>query len=142
MPPSAEGRFWLEGDGITAIVATEATPPGFKHTPVKYQPANQEYADHVRGNTEMEELTFKHARAVGPAGRELVRWLVDYAAGIRVEKKNFRFITLDESGIRPVEIWELQDCVPTMYKPESGSGAGTNVATFSFNLQPTYARLV
>lgn len=139
---SAEGRFLLEIDGITAIIATEATPPGFKHTSVKYQPGNQDHPEHVRGNTEIEELTFKHARAVGPSGRELVQWLVNYANGLAVVKKNCRFITMDEAGLTPVEVWEMTDCVPTMYKPDSGSGAGTNIATFSFNLQPTYARLL
>jgi phage tail-like protein len=139
---SAEGRFLLEVDGITAIAATEATPPGMKHTPVKYQPANQEQPEHVRGNVEIEECSFKHARGIGQAGRELMQWLSDYASGLAVVKKNARFITLDEAGVSPVETWEMIDCVPTMYKPESGSGAGTNVATFSFNLQPTRARLL
>jgi hypothetical protein len=138
--PSAEGRYILEIDGIPAIAATEATPPGKKHTAVKYQPGNQPNPIHIRGNYEIEECSFKHARVIGQVGNALVAWLDAFASGDFVELKNARFITLDESGRTPMETWELIDCVPTMYKPDNVSGAGTNVATFSFSLQPTEAR--
>jgi len=134
--PSSEARFLVEIDGVTGIVATETTPPGFKHTPVKYQPGNQHKPIHLRGNSEVEEMTFKHARAVNGVGLQLVQWLQDFASGDAVEPRTVRFITMDEAGRNPVETWQLRDCVPTMFKPDSGSGTGTNVATFSFSLQP------
>lgn len=134
--PSAEGRFILEIDGVSAIVATEVTAPGYKHTPVKHQPGNRVRPQHVRGNVEIEELTFKHARAINDAGLALLDWLVAFGEGDAVELKNVRFITKDESGRTTIETMEMTDCLPTMYKPESGSGSGTNVALFSFSLQP------
>jgi phage tail-like protein len=140
--PPAEGRFIVEINGIRAIVATEATPPGFKHTPVKYQPGNQHMPTYVRGNSEIEEFTFKHARAVGQVGQQLVGWLRAWASGTAVERLTARFITMDETGRTPVETWELVDCLPTQYKPETSSGTGTNVAAFTFGLQPSDARLI
>lgn len=138
--PAAEGRYILEIDGMPAIVATEVTPPGKKHTPVKYQPGNEAKPLHIRGNYEVEEMTFKHARFVGQVGADLERWLDDWATGNFIVPLNARFVTLDEAGRTPMETWELLDCVPTMYKPDQSSGAGTNVATFSFSLQPNDAR--
>jgi phage tail-like protein len=140
--PSTENRFLLEVDGVTAIVAMEATPPGRKHTPVKYQPGNQSRPIHLRGNTEIEEFTFKHARAIGQVGQQLLTWLIAFDEGDLVETRNVRFITMDETGRTPVETWEMTDCVPTMYKPDSSSGTGNNVASFSFSLQPNNARLI
>lgn len=140
--PPAEGRFILEIDGIRAVVATEATPPGYKHTAVKYQPGNQSMPIHVRGNSEIEECSFKHARGIGQVGQQLVAWLRAFASGAVVERRNARFITMDETGRTPIETWELIGCVPTMYKPETSSGTGTNVASFTFSLQPSDARLI
>jgi hypothetical protein len=142
MPPTSVNRYILEIDGVPAVAATEATPPGFKQTPGKYQPGNQPNPTHFRGNFEIEEMTFKHARGIGQAGRELVRWLIDYSRGLAVQKRSLRFITMDETGRSPLETWECLDCVPTMYKPEQGTGTGTDVATFTFSLQPDDARLI
>ncbi len=137
-----KNRFMLEIDGVATLVATDATPPGFKHTPGKYQPGNQPNPIHVRGNYEIEEFTFKHARAVGVQGRELVRWLMDFARGIIVVKRTMRFITLDETGRRPVEVWECRDCTPTMYKPDEASGPSNDIGVFSFSAQPDDAELL
>lgn len=139
---TSKGRFLLEIDGITALVATDATPPGFKHTPGKYQPGNQSHPTHFRGNYEIEEFTFKHARAVGTQGRELVRWLIDFAEGLNVVKRTVRFITMDETGRTPVETWECRDCVPTMYKPDEGTGSSVDTALFSFSVQADHAKLL
>lgn len=139
---TSKNRFLLEIDGITAVVATEATPPGFKHTAVKYQPGNQANPTHFRGNYEIEEFTFKHARAVGAQGRELVRWLMDFARGLVVVKRTVRFITMNEAGRTPVEVWECRDCVPMMYKPDEGNGTSNDVATFSFSVQADDAELL
>ena len=136
---SSEGRFLLEADGVTAIMATDVTPGGFKHTPHKHQSGNQPNPDIGRGNYEIEEFTFKHATANGAAGEQLRDWLMTYARGGGgvAQKRNFCFIVMDESGSLPVETTELYDCVPTMYKAETHTGSGTNVSQFSFSIQPT-----
>jgi hypothetical protein len=139
---SSEGRFLVEADGVTAITATEATVGGLKHTPHKHQPGNQPNPTLGRGNFEVEEMSFKHATAVGAAGAQLRQWLMDYARGLTVQKRNFRFIVMDEAGRVPVETTELLDCVPTLYKPEPHTGSGTNVSQFSFSLLPTDMRVV
>ena len=138
--PSSENRFVVEVDGVTAITATQATPGGIKQTPFKHQPGNQPNPTHGRGNYEIEEFTFKHATAHGNAGAQLRQWLVDYIKGRSVTKRSVRFIVMDEAGRRPVETYELIDCVPTMYKPEQHTGSGTNVSEFSFSLQPDDVR--
>lgn len=135
--PSHENRFLLEIDGISVISATEVTMPGMKQTPFKHQPGNQPFPELGRGNYEIEELTFKHAHGVGQAGEEFARRMSLYIQGVVVEKFNARFIVLDEAGRSPVATYELQDCVPTMFKPESHNGSGTNVSQFSCSIQPT-----
>lgn len=140
--PSSENRFLLEADGFTGLMATEVTAPGLKHTPVKYQPGNQLMPILVRGQGEVEEMTFKHARAVGSQGKQLVKWLTDHLRNRAVTTRNFRFLTMSEDGSTVAEEWELLDCMPTMYKPDQSSGTGTNVATFSFSIQPSHARLI
>lgn len=139
---SAETRVILEIDGVPAITAMEVTPPKKAHTPVEYQPLNQPMPELIRGSAKIEELTFKHARAVSQVGRDLVQWLDDFVEGIAVVRRNFRLITLDEAGRNPVETWELQDCVPTSYGPDSASNTGTGVASFTFGLRPTNSRLI
>lgn len=138
--PVAEGRFILEIDGVPAVVAMEATPPGKKHTATKYQPGNQRNPTILPGNYEIEECTFKHARGIGQVGLTLVDWLDGVSSGEFIEYKTARFITMDETGRTPIETWEMTDCLPTMYKPDNVSGTGTGVASFSFSLQPTDAR--
>ncbi|OLE54590.1 MAG: hypothetical protein AUG51_07340 [Acidobacteria bacterium 13_1_20CM_3_53_8] len=134
--PSAETRFLIEIDGVTGIVATDATPGGVKHTPVKYKPGNARKSIHLPGDHEFEEFSFKHAEIINDVGRQLLQWLLDYSRGVNVTPRTLRRLRMDESGITPVETLELRDCIPTMYKPESSSGTGTGVASFSFSVQP------
>jgi phage tail-like protein len=140
--PVAEGRYILEIDGVQVFAAMEATPPGKKHTPVNYQPGNQRNPQPLPGNFVIEECTFKHAMVINEVGLVLVDWLNGVASGDFVEYKNARFLTLDESGRTPIQTWEMLECLPTMFKPDNVSGTGTNVASFSFSLQPTDAFLV
>ena len=140
--PVSQGHFLIEIDGVTAIVATKATPPGVKNNLGKYQPGNQPMPTHYPATSEIEEMTFTHARGVNQAGRVLVGWLLDVSTGFSSEKKNLRFITMnpDRKGVR--ETWELRGCLPTMYKPSGGDGSSTDPATFDFSLQADEARLV
>ncbi|MGH9944615.1 MAG: hypothetical protein ACRD9R_19895 [Pyrinomonadaceae bacterium] len=135
--PSSENRYLLEIDGVTAITATDVTMPGKKHTPFKHQPGNLPRPELGRGNYEIEEMTFMHAHGVGSAGEEIVAWMDAYLSGLLVEKRSARFIVLDEAGRIPVAVYEMIDCVPTMFKAEKHTGSGTNISQFSFSLQPT-----
>jgi hypothetical protein len=96
---------------------------------------------HVRGNFKIDACTFKHAIGVGQQGRELVRWLEGWDSGLTVERKNARFITLDEAGRTPIETIEMIDCVPLSYSPNQRTSAGTGVASFDFSLQPSDIKL-
>lgn len=138
---ASANRFALEIDGIGRIYATEATPPAKKQTPHKHQPGNQKSPEYGPGNYEIEEMSFKHATAKGTAEDDLAHWLDDYLEGDD-GPRNGRFIRFDAAGRIPVKTWELINCHPVMYKPETHSGTSTEVSEFSFSIQPEEARLI
>jgi phage tail-like protein len=133
---TAEGRFLIEIDGITAIRASEFSGLGFKHTPVKIHEGNRPNPNIVRGNYEVNEASFKHASAVNQTGREYLDWMEGFARGQNTERRGCRVIVLDEAGQSPVDIYDLQDCAPTEFMVESHSASGTNGSFFTFKLMP------
>lgn len=139
---TSQGRFIFEIDGMPAVVATEVTLGAKKQTPFKHQPGNQPNPDLGRGNFEVEEMTAKHAHGVGVAGEAFARYMDLYLAGLVTEKLNCRLLIMDEGGLFPIQTWDLIDCVPTSFKPETHQGSGTEVSQFSFGLTPTDQRMV
>jgi len=140
MEGTHEGRYLLEIDGVTAVRASEVTMPGKDHTPVELYVGNQPNPILVRGNHKVDALTFKHATALNQTGEELFRWADHYMDGVDVGKRGARFIVLSEDGVSPVEEYELQECVPTSFKPETHSASGSNASMFTFGLRPTQMR--
>lgn len=133
--PTSENRFLLEIDGIGTIRATEVTMPDKEHTPFELYVGNKPNPILGRGNFKVNEMTFKHATALGQVTRELSQWVDDYTSGIDVAKRGARFIVLDEAGISPVDTYELRDCVPTRFKAETHGAANTNASMFTFGLR-------
>lgn len=140
MQGTHEGRYLLEIDGVTSVRASEVTMPGKDHTPFELYVGNQPNPILGRGNFKIDALTFKHATALNQSGEELFRWADDFMDGIDLSRRGARFIVLDEAGVTPIEEYELEDCVPTSFKPETHSASGTNASMFTFGLRPTNMR--
>ncbi|HKO43332.1 MAG TPA: phage tail protein [Pyrinomonadaceae bacterium] len=140
MEGTAEGRYLLEIDGVSSIRASEVTMPGKEHTPVELYVGNQRNPILVSGNFKVDALTFKHAHALNQSGEELFRWIDGYLDGVDQTKRGARFIIMDEGGSSPLEEYELQECVPTSFKPETHSASGTNASMFTFGLRPSNMR--
>jgi hypothetical protein len=140
--PTREGNFILELDGFGPISATEVGMPAKTHTPWEYQPGNQAEPNLGRGNTKTDELTMKHAHGVGGIAEQLARYFDDYVDGFTTDKLNGRLVIMDESGLIPLQTYDIQDAVPTQFKVEQHTGTGTGVSMFTFGLRPTRFRLV
>jgi len=144
MPPQGthEGRYLLELDGVAAVSASEVTMPGKEHSPVEIYVGNQRNPILVGGNFKISDLTFKHASALNEAGRELFAWLNDFLSGIDMSRRGARFIVMDEAGETPLDEYDLIECVPVSFKPETHSAAGTGASMFTFALRPTDMQLL
>lgn len=130
-----ENRYLVEIDGVIAVTASEVTMPGIEHTPVELYVGNQPSPILVRGNFKVEEMTFKHASALNTTGDELFAWIRDFVDGVVLDRRTVRFVVLDEDGATPVDEYELQNCVPTKFKPETHSASGTGASMFTFGLR-------
>jgi phage tail-like protein len=135
-----ENRYLIEVDGVAAVAASEMTPPSKDHTPVELYVGNQPNPVLSRGNFKIGDFSFKHAHALNQAGADLFQWMDNYTDGIDLTKRTARLVVLDEDGATPVAEYELQECVPTSFKPETHSASGTNASMFSFTLRPTNMR--
>jgi hypothetical protein len=82
-------------------------------------------------------MTFKHASALNEAGNQLFQWLDDFIDGVDLSRRTVRFIVLDEDGVSPVDEYELRDCVPRKFKPETHSASGTGPSMFTFAVRPS-----
>lgn len=130
-----ENRFLLEIDGVTAIKASEVSMPDVEHTEVELYIGNQANPLLHRGNFKVGELTFKHATAVNETGRELMNWFQDFIRGDDTTRRTARFIVLDEDGLTPIDEYELQNCIPKRFKPETHNAGGTGSSMFTFGLR-------
>src|SRR5436853_3597657 len=119
MMTGSEGRYLIEIDGITSIEATEATPPSKDHSKVELHVGNRANPILLRGNFKCSDFSMKHAHSLNAAGDEFFKWLDDFVSGRNVERRSARFIVMDESGQFPAQIYEMQECVPSSFKPES-----------------------
>jgi phage tail-like protein len=128
-------RYILEIDGVTSLIASEVTMPDMEHTVTELHVGNEANPRLLRGNFKIGELTFKHATAVNESGRELMAWIQDFVQGTDVTRRTVRFIVMDESGLTPVDEYELQDCVPTRFKPETHNASSNEASMFTFGLR-------
>ena len=139
---TSETRYLVELDGITALAVSEISGFGKKHTPFKLNVGNRPNPILGRGQFEVEELNLKNAHALNQTGREYMQWLDDFTEGIDNSRRSARVIVLEEDGVSPAAIYELQDCVPTMFKVETHSAGGNNPSYFSCGLMPENMRLL
>jgi hypothetical protein len=135
--PTHENRYQLEMDGVTVLQASECKIGAKEHTPFELYLGNQPNPELGRGNSKVNETTFKHATGLGEAANELSRWYDDYVDGVDVTKRGARLIVFDETGTTPIDTYEMQDCVPTKFELENHSASGTNASMFTFGLRPT-----
>lgn len=136
MRGTSNARWLLELDGITVMQAAEVNGLSFEHTPFELEESNRPMPRLGRGNYKVNEVTIKHGTFLNGTGSEFWTWLSDFARGINIERRTFRFIRLDETGDTPVENWECYDCVPTKFQPENGKALDNAAAYFSLSLRP------
>src|SRR6266700_278102 len=103
-----ENRYLLEIDGITAVSASEVTMPGLEHTPVELYVGNRPAPFLVRGQFKVSDLTFKHASALNLIGDELFTWIRAFIDGLDMNRRTARFVVMDEDGVTPLDVYELQ----------------------------------
>lgn len=130
------GRFLLELDGVVSIRATECTPPEKTHTVTKLWESNKPNPNLVRGNWEINDVTFKHAYGINNAAGAVFDWLNEFCNGDSVERRNCRLILLDEAGLTPIKTYEMERCVPVNFKPEGLNASGADATMFTFSLRP------
>ena len=137
-----ENRYLLEFDGVAAIAASEVTMPSKEHTPAELYVGNQPNPILVRGNFKVDDMSFKHAHALNETGNEVFRWLDDFVDGVDLSRRGARLVVLDEDGVTPVDVYELEECVPRSFKPEAHSASGTGVSMFTVTIRPTNMRKI
>lgn len=136
--PASAGFYLLEVDGVSGSVeASEISELKLKHEAVQLHVGTREKPIQVRGKSTVEVVTVKHARAFNSVIGEIFQWFNDYTRGVTVEKRNVRVVTMDESGLVPVETVDLIDCVPGELTFESHKGEAKELAMFSFSVQPS-----
>ncbi len=131
-----ENRYLIEIDGIGQIQASEVTMPAKDHTPAELYVGNQPNPILLRGNFKVEDLTIKHASALGQTRQQFSDWLDAFAIGADLQRRTARMIVLDEDGVTPVDEYELQNCVPRSFKLETHSASGTGASMFTIGLRP------
>lgn len=137
MPGTSAGRFLLEMDGVSSARASEVSGIGIKHEPFKIPVGDQANMILGRSNYECEEVTVKHAYALNSTGQQMFSWFGLYIKGIRTDKMNIRLIQLAENGFTPQAIWEMEECVPTMFTNEANKGDSNDAAYFTLKFKPT-----
>lgn len=130
------GYFLVEFDGVTTLEASEVSEAKLKHAPVQIAVGGREKPRQVRGKSEVEVVTVKHARMLNNAGGEVWAWFNNFHRGIAVERRNLRIIQLDEDGIAIGETVDLIDCVPTDFTLEAHKADAKEASYFSFAVQP------
>lgn len=126
-----ENRFQVEIDGIGLIEASEMTPPNDEHTPFELHIGNEPRPRLGRGNSKVDDFTFKHASALNDVVSAFMQWLKDFQNGDDLLRRGARLIVFDEDGKTPVNEYILKRCVPRSFKLESHSAGGTNASMFT-----------
>lgn len=142
MQGTHENRYIIEVDGVSSVAASECTMPGKEHTPFELAIGNQNFVFLGRGNIKVDDMSFKHAHALNESGNDLFRWLDDFTEGVDLSRRTVRMVVMDEAGVTPVDVYELQECVPRSFKPEGHSASGTGASMFTFSLRPTQMRKI
>lgn len=134
---TSESRYLFEFDGVTSLQATEVTGLAKDHTPFELYTSNRPNPRLGRGNYKIGDLTVKHASALNASGDEIFKWIEDFVNGFDVSKRSGRLIILDEDGQTPIDVWELQECIPKKFEIDSHTAGGNNPSFFRFVIQPT-----
>lgn len=139
---TAARSFLVEMDGVSQAMASEVTGIGLKAEPFKIGVGNQPNPILGRAGYEAEEVTMKHAYALGGTESEIFSWFEDFIRGDRTDKPTFRLIQLAENGYDTIRTWECTECVPTGFMQEGNKADSNDAAYFTLKFKPTDARLV
>lgn len=139
---TSEGRFLIEVDGISAIRAAEVSGVSKDHEEFELYESNRPNPHLGRGHFKCGDISVKHAHALNEAGLEFFRWMDDFVRGNNVERRSARLIILDEDGRTPVDIYELERCIPKKFEAETHTAGGKNASYFKFTLRPEDFRLL
>lgn len=131
------GYYLLEMDGVSAAEASEVSGIGIKHENFKIDVGNRPNPYLGRGKYECDEVTIKHAHALNNVGQQMFRWFGDYIKGYRTDKVNIRLVQLGEDGSEIIEVWEMEECVPTAFTQETNKGDSKDASYFMIKLKPT-----
>ena len=134
---TSSGYYILEMDGVSAAEASEVSGIGNKHEVFKIGVGNRPNPYIGRSKFEPNEVTVKHAHAMGSTGQEMFQWFDDYIRGFRTDKINIRLIQLGEDGFKTEVVWEMEECVPTEFMQETNKGDSNDAAYFTLKFKPT-----
>ncbi len=134
---TASRAFLIEMDGVSAAQASEVSGLGVKHEPFKINVGGRANPIIGRSGYEGEEVTVKHAYALGSTGQEMFSWFGDYIRGDRTDKLSFRLIQLAENGYSTENVWDLSECVPTAFMHEGAKADSNDAAYFTLKFKPT-----
>lgn len=138
---TSEGRYLIEVDGITAVESTEVSGVNKTHQEFELFISNRPNPILGRGHYKCEKITVKHGHALNSAGEEFFAWFDGYINGTNVEKRNARLIILEEDSDTIAAIYELEECVPIMFGPDTHTAGGNNASYFRFEFRPTNMKL-
>jgi phage tail-like protein len=133
---TSQGRFIFELDGVSAVRATEVTGVSKTHEEFELYESNRPNPHLGRGHFKCEKIKVKHGHALNATGDEFFAWLSEFVSGFDTERRTGRLIVLDEDGQTPVNIYELTDCIPISFSPDTQQAGGKDANYFNFELRP------
>jgi phage tail-like protein len=138
--PTNEGNFLIESDGVPVIKVSEVNGLGIENTLSEIHEGNRALPHVVRGNSSVDEVTFKHGHAMPGAegvAQNIFNWARSLSrGGVSVERRNLRVVLMDEAGLLPLRYYELRRCLPRKFNEDSRTAGGNNAATFTFIVKP------
>lgn len=134
---TASRAFIIEMDGVSAAQASEVSGLGIKAEPFKINVGGRPNPIQGRAGYEPEEVTVKHAYALGSTGQEMFSWFGDFIRGDRTDKISFRLVQLAEDGRTSLNTWDCSECVPTGFMHEGAKADSNDAAYFTLKFKPT-----
>lgn len=139
---TSEGRYIFEFDGVSAIRSSEVSGISKDHEEFELYESNRPNPRLGRGHFKCSDISVKHAHALNNTGLEVFRWMDSFVRGENVERRSGRLIVLDEDGRTPVDIYELELCIPKKFEADTHSAGGKNASYFKFVIRPEDMRLL
>lgn len=133
---TSQGRFLFELDGVSAIRSTEVTGVSKMHDEFELYESNRPNPNLGRGHFKCEKVKVKHGHALNGTGDEFFQWLDEFVTGASVERRTARLIVLDEDGASPVAIYEMTNCIPISFAPDTQQAGGKDANYFNFEIRP------